>query len=95
MQIARKCDEQNHDREQRRTGQIPDRRIPKVSDHEFAGLIDELRNLDNLEGWTKQMDGKTDDRIVLYLNCPLEVCEARIMERAKTSGRSDDNIGSL
>jgi len=40
------------------------------------------------------MDGKTDDRIVLYLNCPLEVCESRIMERSKTSGRSDDNIGT-
>ncbi|CBY41237.1 unnamed protein product, partial [Oikopleura dioica] len=59
-------------------------------------LIDGFpRNVDNLQGWTKQMDGKTDDRIVLYLNCPLEVCESRIMERSKTSGRSDDNIEAL
>lgn len=59
-------------------------------------LIDGFpRNLDNLQGWTTQMDGKTDDRIVLYLNCPLEVCEARILERSKTSGRSDDNLEAL
>lgn len=27
---------------------------------------------------------------VLYFNTPLEVCVARCLERAKTSGRSDD-----
>lgn len=40
------------------------------------------------------MEGKTEDKFVLFLNCPLKVCEARILERAKTSGRSDDNIGA-
>merc|ERR1739848_985512 len=30
-----------------------------------------------------------------FLNCPLKVCEERIMERSKTSGRSDDNLESL
>lgn len=27
---------------------------------------------------------------VLYFNTPIEVCVARCLERAKTSGRSDD-----
>jgi len=59
-------------------------------------LIDGFpRNLDNLQGWTKQMEGKTEDKFVLFLNCPLQVCEQRIMERGKTSGRSDDNLDSL
>ena len=39
------------------------------------------------------MGEKTDVRFVLLLNCPLSVCEERIMGRAKTSGRVDDNIG--
>lgn len=59
-------------------------------------LIDGFpRNLDNLTGWNTQMEGKTEDKFVLFLNCPLSVCEERIMERAKTSGRSDDNLESL
>ena len=32
---------------------------------------------------------------VLFYSCPLEVLEGRILERAKVSGRSDDNIESL
>jgi len=47
-----------------------------------------------MTGWNKQMEGKTEDKFVLFLNCPLSVCEERIMERAKTSGRSDDNLGT-
>ena len=39
------------------------------------------------------MGEKTDVRFVLLLSCPLSVCEERIMGRAKTSGRVDDNIG--
>ena len=39
------------------------------------------------------MGEKSDVRFVLFLNCPLKICEDRIMERAKTSGRVDDNIG--
>ena len=56
-------------------------------------MLINCRNLDNLQGWTKQMEGKTEDKFVLYLNCPLKVCEDRILERGKTSGRSDDNLG--
>ena len=52
-----------------------------------------FRNQDNLDGWNNAMGDKTDVRFCLFLNCPLSVCEERIMERAKTSGRADDNIG--
>jgi len=59
-------------------------------------LIDGFpRNQENLEGWQASMGEKTDVRFVLLLNCPLSVCEERIMGRAKTSGRVDDNIESL
>ena len=52
------------------------------------------RNDDNLTGWQTAMGEKSDVRFCLYLNCPLKVCEERIMERSKTSGRTDDNLGS-
>jgi len=32
---------------------------------------------------------------VLYFNTPLDVCVARCMERAKSSGRSDDNLEAI
>jgi len=41
------------------------------------------------------MGEKADVRFCLFLNCPLNVCEERIMERSKTSGRTDDNLESL
>jgi len=59
-------------------------------------LIDGFpRNKDNLDGWNAAMGEKSDVRFVLFLNCPLKICEDRIMERAKTSGRVDDNIEAL
>ncbi|KAJ3394771.1 hypothetical protein HDU84_006914 [Entophlyctis sp. JEL0112] len=32
---------------------------------------------------------------VLFFNCPLEMLEARLLERGKTSGRADDNIDTI
>lgn len=32
---------------------------------------------------------------VLFYDCPEEVMEARLLERGKTSGRSDDNIETI
>jgi len=59
-------------------------------------LIDGFpRNQNNLDGWVKQMSDKVDVCFVLFLDCPEEVCVGRILERSKTSGRSDDNIESL
>lgn len=59
-------------------------------------LIDGFpRNQDNLEGWNAAMDDKVDMQFVLYFDCPEEVCTKRILERGKTSGRTDDNLESL
>ncbi|KAJ3071274.1 hypothetical protein HDU98_005584 [Podochytrium sp. JEL0797] len=32
---------------------------------------------------------------VLFFNCPLDILEARLLERGKTSGRADDNIDTI
>ncbi|KAI9341354.1 adenylate kinase-domain-containing protein [Obelidium mucronatum] len=32
---------------------------------------------------------------VLFFNCPLNILEARLLERGKTSGRADDNIDTI
>lgn len=53
------------------------------------------RNFDNLEGWCKYVPHSTILWSVLVYHCPLDVLEARILERAKDSGRSDDNIKSV
>ncbi|KAJ3325772.1 hypothetical protein HDU76_013132 [Blyttiomyces sp. JEL0837] len=34
-------------------------------------------------------------RKVLFFNCPLDVLEARLLERGKTSGRADDNLETI
>jgi UMP-CMP kinase len=53
------------------------------------------RNYDNLDGWTKGMANIASVAGVLHYDCPLEILEKRILERAKDSGRSDDNLESL
>ncbi|XP_071799867.1 UMP-CMP kinase-like [Asterias amurensis] len=59
-------------------------------------LIDGFpRNADNLEGWEKNMEHKTDVRFVLFFECSKNVCVGRCLERGKTSGRADDNVASL
>jgi UMP-CMP kinase len=59
-------------------------------------LIDGFpRNQDNLDGWTKQMGEKTNLKFVLFFDCTEEVCQNRLLERGKDSGRSDDNIESI
>jgi len=58
-------------------------------------LIDGFpRNFDNLEGWNRCMKGVASVWGVLFYTCPLEVLEDRILERAETSGRTDDNLKS-
>jgi len=59
-------------------------------------LIDGFpRNENNLQGWVNIMKGKADVQGVLFFDCPEEVCVKRILERAKTSGRVDDNEESI
>ena len=53
------------------------------------------RNFENMNNWNALMKDKVDLKGVLVFECPLEVLERRIMARAETSGRSDDNIDTL
>lgn len=59
-------------------------------------LIDGFpRNKDNLDGWNRVMKDHADVQFVLFFDCPEDIMEARLLERGKTSGRSDDNIESI
>ncbi|XP_031564334.1 UMP-CMP kinase-like [Actinia tenebrosa] len=59
-------------------------------------LIDGFpRNEDNLQGWEREMKGKVDLKAVFVFQVPEDVCIKRILDRGKSSGRSDDNIDSL
>lgn len=60
-------------------------------------LIDGFpRNEDNFLGWNKVMTKESClvDSII-FIECPEDECKKRIIERAKTSGRSDDNLQTL
>jgi len=58
-------------------------------------LIDGFpRNFDNLQGWVQQMSLYASVLGALIYDCPMNVLEERILTRAETSGRSDDNIAS-
>lgn len=58
-------------------------------------LIDGFpRNFDNLQGWVTCMKHVASVWGVLMFTCPLQELEQRILSRAETSGRSDDNIKS-
>lgn len=52
------------------------------------------RNFDNLSGWSRIMSDVSAIAAVLVYQCPLPVLEARIVERGRESGRSDDNLES-
>mmetsp|Transcript_7510 Transcript_7510/g.9797 ORF Transcript_7510/g.9797 Transcript_7510/m.9797 type:complete len:528 (-) Transcript_7510:210-1793(-) len=53
------------------------------------------RNEDNISGWCQYMGNVASIWTTLFYACPLEVLESRILERAKNSGRSDDNLESM
>ncbi|PIK49147.1 putative UMP-CMP kinase isoform X5 [Apostichopus japonicus] len=59
-------------------------------------LIDGFpRNEDNYTGWNKIMANKVNFKFVLFFECSEKTCVERILERGKSSGRSDDNRESL
>jgi len=59
-------------------------------------LIDGFpRNYDNLEGWQREMSGFAQVEFCLFLDCPEEVMEARLLKRGESSGRSDDNAEAI
>jgi UMP-CMP kinase len=59
-------------------------------------LIDGFpRNFENNEAWEKQVQPKCDLAFILFLDCPEEVMESRLLKRGETSGREDDNLESI
>jgi UMP-CMP kinase len=58
-------------------------------------LIDGFpRNQDNVTVWEQKMPSHPV-LSVLYFDCPEEVLVGRLLERSKTSGRSDDNLDTI
>lgn len=53
------------------------------------------RSIDNLEGWYDVFGQDIELPKMLYMECPYDVLEKRIMGRAKYTGRRDDNVESL
>ena len=53
------------------------------------------RNKDNYDGWMKVMGEIVEVVYVLVFDCDEEELTRRIMDRAGTSGRTDDNIETL
>jgi UMP-CMP kinase len=53
------------------------------------------RDLMNLECWNKEMELVAEVLFLLFLDCPNEIVVERLLERGKTSGRSDDNAESI
>lgn len=49
------------------------------------------RNQDNINGWIEVFGDQCKILCVLYLSCEEDICVTRILERSKTSGRSDDD----
>jgi len=56
-------------------------------------LIDGFpRNRENFDGWNQVMGDIVDVKFCLFLDCPEEVMQQRLVSRGKTSGRIDDEI---
>lgn len=53
------------------------------------------RDMDNLTCWESNMSDVAEVLFLLFLDCPQEIMLARLLERGKTSGRSDDNEESI
>ena len=41
------------------------------------------------------MGDDVEVKTLIYLDCSLETLESRLLERGKTSGRSDDNLDAI
>ena len=67
----------------------------KASDAKYF-LVDGFpRNENNLSGWETVVGAQAKVLGVLFFDCPEEIMESRLLERGKTSGRSDDNVESI
>ena len=53
------------------------------------------RSKDNLDTWYSVMGAAVSLQMVLVFACPESVLQERLLDRGKTSGRSDDNLESI
>eukprot|EP00927_Polykrikos_kofoidii_P012632 TRINITY_DN15463_c0_g1_i1.p1 TRINITY_DN15463_c0_g1~~TRINITY_DN15463_c0_g1_i1.p1 ORF type:complete len:462 (+),score=86.35 TRINITY_DN15463_c0_g1_i1:70-1455(+) len=53
------------------------------------------RSVENFEAWERILCTTTRLRFCLEIECSEEVMEARLLNRGKTSGRSDDNLETI
>jgi len=53
------------------------------------------RDIENLNCWQTTMSSVTNTKFLLFVDCSEETMLERLLERGKTSGRSDDNIESI
>lgn len=59
-------------------------------------LIDGFpRSLENMEVWSTIIGSKVDLKFTFLIECSEKVMEERLINRGKTSGRSDDNIETI
>ncbi|TDH68015.1 hypothetical protein CCR75_007751 [Bremia lactucae] len=60
-------------------------------------LIDGFpRNFDNLQGWQEEMSAdEFQVQGVLFFDCTESIMEERLLQRGKTSGRTDDNAEAI
>jgi UMP-CMP kinase family protein len=65
---------------------------PKGTDFLIDGFP---RNQENIDEWKRIVGDAVEIKTILYFECSFETMEKRILERAKTSGRADDNPESL
>ena len=70
----------------------------KVERNNYGGryLLDGFpRGQDNMDEWEKSMAKAVNLRSVIFFDCAEEELKRRLIERGKTSGRSDDNEESI
>lgn len=69
-------------------------KIKQIKENDVKILLDGFpRNMENLDVWKGMaLDEEFDVKMALFLDCCFETMESNVLERAKTSGRSDDNL---
>lgn len=75
---------------------IVKKNIFKQGSNNNTFLIDGFpRSAENYQAWMKVMGDDVSVKTLIYLDCSFETLEARLIERGKSSGRSDDNIEAI
>ena len=78
------------------TCQLLKKGMEKLGWNKKSFLIDGFpRNQDNYDGWVRVLGDTVDVPFVVFLDADEDTMIQRIIERSKTSGRTDDNIESL